>query len=29
MMCLSFHMAKKIIERIVNATKEAYKDLYG
>jgi len=28
-MCLSFHMAKKIIKRIMNATIESYEDLYG
>jgi hypothetical protein len=26
---LSFHMAKEIIEGIVNATREAYWNLYG
>jgi len=26
---LSFHLAKKIIEGVVNVTKEAYKNLYG
>ena len=28
-MCLSFHMAKIIIEGLVNATREAYRNLYG
>jgi hypothetical protein len=27
-MCLSFHMAKKIIKKIMNATIESYEDLY-